>query len=90
MTTEWVPFVPDHIVRAVGSATPPPPTVYYKMRGEDDGETPGTSTYFVFWTAVGAPDFLGTGFSGGQHSDGTPPTGALVVGSAVVMGTLTQ
>lgn len=57
--------------------------VYFKMRGEDSGESPGTPNRYVFWVVVGAQDFAGTGFASGKHPDGSLPTGSFVASSAV-------
>lgn len=50
----------------------------FKMRGRDNGRTPGSD--YIVWTFTGAlPDFAGTGFAGGTPT----PIGSLIAGSVV-------
>ena len=63
----------------------PPPDSTFKMRGRDDGRSPGSDQ--IVWTFTGTePDFAGTGFAGGTPT----PIGSLVPGSVVKVATLGQ
>lgn len=56
-----------------------PPNVY-KMRGRDDGRTPGSD--YIIWTSTGSEaDFAGAGFSGGSPT----PIGSLIAASVVLL-----
>ncbi len=57
-------------------------TLAFKMRGRDDGRTPGSD--YIVWTSTGSPDFAGTGFASGDPT----PLGNLIVGSVVKIATL--
>jgi len=66
-------------VSLLGSSGAPPPT--FKMRGRDNGRTPGSD--YIIWSYTGTePDFAGTGFTGGTPT----PIGSLIVGSVVNLG----
>jgi len=60
-----------------GSPITPVTTRYFKMRAQDSGAAPPG---YVTWTAMGTPDFAGTGYSGGTPT----PVGPMVSGSAIV------
>jgi hypothetical protein len=55
----------------------------FKMRGRDDGGTPGDD--YITWISVGSPDFAGAGYSGGSPT----PVGDLIAGSVVKVAELT-
>lgn len=62
-----------------------PAPATFKMRGRDDGRTPGSD--YIVWIFTGAePDFAGIGFAGGTPT----PIGALIPGSVVKVVTLGQ
>lgn len=61
------------------------PVLFFIMRGEDAGESSGTTNRYVTWISQDTADFAGVGYSGGKHPDGSSPTGAFVAGSAVLV-----
>lgn len=65
--------------------TLPAPIPTFKMRGRDDGRTPGSD--YIIWIFTGlTPDFAGIGFAGGSPT----PIGSLIPGSVVKVVTLGQ